>query len=80
MAIDTSLLTDYSFAQIKLAAKHAMMTAAVGGSEVRMPDGRSIGRVSLKEATDLYTWADTMATLDGDENGGIVLGSFGEPA
>lgn len=79
MAVDTTLLTDYTFAQIKLAAKHAIMTNAVGGNELRMSDGRVIARVSLKEATDLYVWADTMTALDGDENGGVVLGGFGEP-
>lgn len=79
MAFDTSQLTDYTFAEIKLAAKHAMISAAVGGGTLTI-NGRTIGRVTLKEARDLYDWADTMASVDGDENGGIVLGSFGEPA
>lgn len=78
MAIDTSLLTDYSFAQIKLAMKHAIMTAGVGGVTLSI-GGRTIGRCTLKEAWDIYTKASMAEALEGDANGGIILGSFGEP-
>ena len=79
MAVDTTLLTDYTWAQIKLAAKHAMMSAAVGGNELRMQDGRSIGRISIAEAKALYELADAMDAAESDESpGGIALVQYGE--
>jgi hypothetical protein len=79
MAVDTSLLTDYTFAQIKLAAKHAMVSAAVGGAELRMPDGRNIGRISPEQARSLYEWADEMAQIEDNLGGMNALANFGEP-
>lgn len=79
MAVDTTLLTDYTWAQIKLAAKHAMVSAAVGGGELRMPDGRSIGRISIKDAKTLYEFADQMSNDESTESpGGLALVQFGE--
>jgi hypothetical protein len=41
MAIDVTQLTDYSWSDIAKAAKQAMMTIALGGHSMRMPDGRT---------------------------------------
>ena len=79
MAVDTTLLTDYTWAQIKLAAKHAMVSAAVGGKELRMPDGRNIGRISIQEARDLYQLADEMEQTEANAGGMNALAQFGEP-
>lgn len=80
MAIDTSLLTDYTWAQIKLAAKHAMMQAAVGGNTLSI-NGRMIGRISIKEAKDLYELATQMESDESEgETGGIGLAGYGERA
>lgn len=76
--IDTSSLTDYTFAQIKLAAKAAMMSAALGGSSISI-GGRVIGRITPDEARKLYDWATQM---EADENtlspGGTALVQYGE--
>lgn len=78
MAFDTSQLTDYSWAQIKLAAKHAMLSAAVGGAQLTI-GGRTIGRITIEEAKKLYEMADDMeATADTLSPGGVVLGVYGE--
>ena len=75
MAIDVSQLTDYSWANIAIAAKQAMMSAAIGGGELRMPDGRSIKRITIEEAKELYNLATQMAAAEdsSDAGGGDVL-------
>lgn len=77
MAIDTSQLTDYTWAQIKLAAKHAMMSAAVGGAQLSI-GGRSIGRISIEDAKKLYQMAEQMEADESGNGGGIALVQFGE--
>lgn len=78
MAIDTSLLTDYSWSDIQLAAKHAMMSAAVGGSQLSI-SGRNIGRISIKEAKALYDLATQMIGDESTDAGnGLALIQYGE--
>jgi hypothetical protein len=80
MAVDTSLLTDYSWAQIKLAAKHAMVSAAVGGGTLTI-GGRTIGRITISDAKKLYEMADQAEQLEaGESEGGTALVQFGERA
>jgi hypothetical protein len=78
MAIDTTQLTDFTWAQIKLAAKHAMVSAAVGGASLSV-GGKTIGRITVAEAKALYDMADAMqASEDAGENGdGNVLVTLG---
>jgi hypothetical protein len=78
MAIDTTQLTDYSWSDIAKAAKTAMLTAAVGGSELRMPDGRFIKRMTVAEAKELYQVATEMTNVESSEGGGIALLEFRE--
>ncbi len=78
--VDTSQLTDYTFAQIKLAAKHAMISAAVGGGTLTI-NGRTIGRITTKDARDLYDWAteqETVETENAELGGGVAIVKFGE--
>jgi len=78
MAFDTSQLTDYSFADIALAAKHAMIQAAVGGATLSI-GGRSIGRISMEDAMALYNFAIAAANDESeDAGGGIALVQYGE--
>ena len=78
MAIDTSALTEYSWADIQKAAKQAMITAAVGGSNYAI-NGRSFGRISIKEAKELYELATQMIADESTESGGgIALVRYGE--
>jgi hypothetical protein len=80
MAVDTSLLTDYTWDQVKLAAKHAMVSAAVGGGTLTIA-GRTIGRISIAEARSLYEMASEQARVEGsDVNGLIALVERGERA
>ena len=80
MAIDLTQLTDYSWSDIAKAAKHAMVSAAVGGDTLTMPDGRAIGRISIDEAKKLYQFATEQAQADaaGANGGGIALAQFGD--
>jgi hypothetical protein len=80
MAIDTTQLTDYSWSDIAKAAKGAMMSAAVGGGELRMPDGRTIKRITIEEAKKLYDLATANANTEAntETGGGIVLAQFGD--
>ena len=80
MAIDISTLTDYPWSDIAKAAKQAMVANALGGHELKFPDGRSITRCTMQEAKDLYTLASNMAAQEaaGDQGGGIALVRFGE--
>jgi len=78
MAIDTTQLTDFTWAQLKLAAKHAMMSAAVGGANVSIA-GRSLGRITIEEARKLYELAETMEQIEaGAGTGGTALAQYGE--
>jgi hypothetical protein len=80
MAVDLSTLTDYTWTQIKLAAKHAMVQSAVGGSSLSI-NGRQIARISIDEAKKLYNMACEMETIEGGGNdaSGIALIEFREP-
>lgn len=80
MAIDTSLLTDYSWADIAKAAKTAMISAALGGNTLTI-NGRMIGRISIEEATKLYEFAIQMQNDESTSAGnGLALVQFGERA
>ncbi len=59
MAVDFDQLADYTFAQIKQAAKAAMIGAALGGNQFSI-NGRMLGRITPGEATKLYQWAALM--------------------
>lgn len=80
MAIDVTQLTDYAWSDIAKAAKSAMMSAAVGGAEYRMPDGRSLRRLTMDEAISLYETATAMANAEASSatGGGVVLVRRGE--
>ena len=80
MALEDTLsaLADYSWADIKKAAKHAMVTAAVGGGTLSL-NGRTIGRISIKDAKLLYELAEQMTQEEDVESaGGIALVQYGE--
>lgn len=78
MAIDLSTLTDYAWADIAVAAKHAMVSAAVGGGTLTI-DGRTIGRISIEQAKVLYEMAtEQVAIEDVDSGGGTALVQYGE--
>lgn len=79
MAIDVTQLTDYSWADIAKAAKQAMMTIALGGTSMRLPDGRTIERISVEDAKALYEVATANASAEDSSGGGIALVRFGEP-
>lgn len=55
-------LTDYSFSEIKVAAKQAMVAALLGGASMSI-GGRTIMRVNLKEAKAIFEWAGEMDAL-----------------
>jgi hypothetical protein len=78
MAIDLSTLTDYAWADIAKAAKAAMVNAALGGNTLSI-NGRTIGRISIDEASKLYDLATQQAAADANNTGGMnVLVQFGE--
>lgn len=80
MALSDTLfaLTDYSWSDIKKAAKHAMVTAALGGGTLAI-NGRTIGRITIADAKKLYEMADQMAQDESTEGGsGIALVQYGE--
>jgi len=81
MAIDVSTLTDYAWSDIAKAAKTAMITAALGGGQLTI-NGRSIGRISIKDAQALYELAQAQveAAAAGESvgGGGNVLVKFEE--
>ena len=79
MAIDVSSLTDYTAAQLKTVAKWGMVQRAVGGADLRMPDGRSIGRATQAECEALYRYATELEAAENSNGGGIALVKFGEP-
>lgn len=73
-----SALTDYSWSDIKKAAKHAMVTAALGGGTLAI-NGRTIGRISISDAKALYEMADQMVNDESsDASNGIALVQYGE--
>ena len=72
MAIDTTLLTDYSWADIKLAAKTAMITSALGGRTLTMPGGHNIGRITQAEAESLYKFASEQLQLESSTTGSLT--------
>ena len=61
MAFDVDALADYSFADIKKAAKHAMLAAVFGGANYTI-NGKSLGRITTDQAQRLYDWAVAMDT------------------
>ena len=79
MAIDLSTLTNYSWCDIAKAAKVAMVSTALGGTEL-MIGSRTIQRCTIKEARDLYAMATEMMALEdaGENGGGNVLVRWGE--
>jgi hypothetical protein len=73
-----SALTDYSWSDIMKAAKHAMVTAALGGQNLSI-GGRAIGRISIEDAKKLYELAQQMVNDETTESsGGTALVQFGE--
>lgn len=74
---DIASLTDYSFAEIKKAAKAAMINCALGGTTLTI-NGRTLQRVTLDDARRLYQWAEQMES-EGDANGGRALITFENP-
>jgi hypothetical protein len=78
MAFDPSTLTDYSWSEIKIAAKAAMVSAAMGGANYTIR-GRQLGRITIKEATALYDFATQMEADEASgSSGGLALVRFGE--
>lgn len=78
MAIDVSQLVDYSWSDIAKAAKTSMLNSALGGSTLSI-NGRAIGRISIKEAKELYETATTMMNDEStDAGGGTALVQYGE--
>jgi hypothetical protein len=55
----------------------AMMSAAIGGGTLTI-NGRTIMRITVEDATNLYQMATAMASLDAGDAGGIALVQFGE--
>ena len=56
MAFDVDALADYSFADIKKAAKHAMLAAVFGGANYTI-NGKSLGRITTDQAQRLSSVA-----------------------
>jgi hypothetical protein len=78
MAFDPSTLTDFSWSDIKKAAKAAMVNAAMGGATYTI-NGRQLGRISITEAKALYELATQMeADEASDSADGIALVRYGE--
>lgn len=78
MAIDVTQLSEYSWSDIATAAKQAMITAAIGGSMLRIK-GREIERITIDQATALYAFAQEQAALEaGGASPGIALIRWGE--
>jgi hypothetical protein len=81
MAITASqlnALTDFTWAQIKLACKTAMVNSVLGGAQLSI-NGRTIGRVSMEDLTKLYQFADANEQIESVGEGGMAaLVDFGE--
>ncbi len=79
MALDPSTLTDFSWSDIRKAAKAAMVNAAMGGATLTI-NGRQLGRVTIEDAISLYRMSEEMiAAEDPTSSDGIALMQFGEP-
>lgn len=76
MSIDTTLLTNYTWDQIKTAATQAIMANLIGGSRLVI-NGRDIMRVSVEDAKGIYLWAVQMQDIEAG-NDGNALARFGE--
>lgn len=78
MAIDTSQLVDYSWADLAKAAKQAMMARSLGGASVRTGIV-AVDRMTIDEAKKLYELAITNLNDESpDSAGGIALAKYGE--
>ncbi len=78
MGLDLSGLTDYSWADIKKAAKAAMVNGALGGTTLTV-NGKSIGRITPLQARQLYEFAEQMENASSSDGAGIALVQFREP-
>lgn len=79
MAFDASALADIPWSDIKKAAKAAMVNAAMGGATLTI-NGRTLGRIPIKDAKALYDLAcQNEADEAAESSGGVALGVFGEP-
>lgn len=78
MAFDLSTLGDYTWAELKKAAKSAMISAAIGGGTLTIKD-RTIGRITQQQAESLYNFAadQEQSELAGVTGDGIVLVTLG---
>ena len=80
MAVDISQLGTFTWADLQTAAMHAMVSAAVGGGELTI-NGRTIRRISIKDAQLLYDLATAQIEAEvatADDGGGMVLVQYGE--
>jgi hypothetical protein len=79
MAVDTTQLTDYTAAQLRLMLKHAWASLAMGGAELRTPDGRLIRRATKDDLVALGEYIEALDEVDAaDDLGGMVLVRYGE--
>jgi hypothetical protein len=77
-AAQLAALEDLPWASIAKAAKQAMVSAAMGGSELTV-NGKHIGRISVEDAKSLYNTAQEMIVLEGDgADAGNVIVRLGE--
>lgn len=79
-AAQLTALTDYTWAQIKLACKTAMVNSLLGGTVIEFPGGRKFERVGTADIQSIYAWADTNEAMESDTsgNGGLILATFGD--
>ncbi len=71
-------LTDIPWSDIQKAAKTAMVSAALGGSNLTV-NGKTIGRITEQEAIRLYNFAtQQVADESTDAGSGIALVQYGE--
>ena len=77
MALDLSTLGDYSWTDIAKAAKHAMVTTALGGNTLSI-NGRTVGRITIEDAKKLFELASEQISNEqaGQNGGGNVLVNF----
>lgn len=79
MAVDTTQLTDYTATQLRLMLKHAWASLAMGGAELRTPDGRLIRRATRDDLVALGEYIEALEATDADDlTGGMVLVQYGE--
>lgn len=78
MAIDTTLLTDFSWADIKIACKQSVMTGLLSGVVLTI-NGRTIGRYTADQIKTIYAWACEMEAIESaDAFGGTALAQYGD--